>query len=307
MAGLNKSVLCGLSVLICAVRAQAIDISLPPVNLGDTSFEDGIAFPGWLAEENVGYYHSGQFTDHHGAAIPGSNQLTSVSAVTHVAYLSKWKLLGGFYGSEFLLPVADVDANTSFGPKDRRQGLGDLVLSPVIIQWTDHHLLGMPSFHRFVISVTLPTGTYDRDRAVNSGSNLVSINPYYAFTLIPTKNVEFSARLHLLWNSRNNDPFVGLGATSIQPGQAFHANYAVSSRIADGVRIGINGYALQQFTADKVNRHRQGNSEERVFGIGPGLKMSGHGVALYINSYFESGAQNRPQGAKVVLRISKVL
>jgi len=128
MAGLNKSVLCWLSLLVCAVRSQAIDISLPPVNLGDTSFEDGIAFPGWLTEEIVGYYHAGQFTDHHGAEIPGSNQLTSVSAVTHVAYLSKWKLLGGFYGSEFLLPIADVDANTRFGPRDHRQGLGDLVI-----------------------------------------------------------------------------------------------------------------------------------------------------------------------------------
>ncbi len=54
----------------------AADIRLPPVNLGDTSFEDGIAFPGWLVEETIGYYHAGQFNDHQGEKIPGSNKLT---------------------------------------------------------------------------------------------------------------------------------------------------------------------------------------------------------------------------------------
>jgi len=42
------------------------------------------------------------------------------------------------------------------------------------------------------------------------------------------QKVEFSARLHYLWNSTNNDPFVGFGIKSTQPGQAFQINYATS-------------------------------------------------------------------------------
>jgi len=293
-------------LIFAAGHVLAADIPLPPVNLGDTSFEDGIAFPGWLAEETFGYYHAGQFNDHQGDKIPGSNKLTSVSATTHLAYISNLRLLDGFYGAEVLLPLADLDMNTSFGPKDRERGVGDLIISPFILQWTDHKLFGMPYFHRFVFNVTLPAGKYDRNRPVNIGSNLVSINPYYAFTIMPTDKCELSGRLHYLWNSENDDPFVGLGAGNVQPGQAFHANYAASYEVVKGVRLGINGYALQQLTEDKIDGHSQANSEERVFGIGPGIKWSGNGLSLYLNSYFETGAENRPEGTKVVFRLSKV-
>ncbi len=228
-----------------------------------------------------------------------------MSATTHIAYISNLRLLDGFYGAEILLPLADVDLDTSFGPKDRERGVGDLIFSPFILQWTDHKLFGMPYFHRFVFSVTLPTGKYDRNRPVNIGSNMVSINPYYAFTIMPTDKLELSARLHYLWNSENDDPFVGLGAGTVQPGQAFHANYAASYEVVKGVRLGINGYALQQLTEDKVDGRSQANSEERIFGIGPGIKWSGNGLSLYLNSYFETGAENRPEGTKVVFRLSR--
>lgn len=294
-------------LLFGAGRVQAADIPLPPVNLGDTSFEDGVAFPGWLAEETIGYSHAGQLNDAQGYQIPGSNKLTTVSATTHVAYLTHLRLLGAFYGVELLLPLADVDLDTTIGPNDRERGVGDLIMSPLILQWTDHKLFGAPYFHRFVLTVTLPTGSYDRSRPVNAGSHLVSVNPYYAFTIMPAPKLEVSARLHYLWNSKNDDPFVGLGAGSVQPGQAVHANWAASYEVADGVRVGINGYALQQLMADKIDGVRQAGTKERVFGFGPGIKLGGPGVALYVNGYLETGVENRPSGTKVVFRLSKVL
>ncbi len=302
----TMAILVWIGLIVVAGHVRAADIPLPPVNLGDTGFEDGIAFPGWLVEETFGYYHAGQFNDHQGDRIPGSNKLTSVSATTHIAYISKVRLLAGFYGAEILLPLVDVEMDTSFGPKDREQGVGDLTISPFILQWTDQKLFGMPYFQRLVVNITLPTGKYDRNRPVNMGSNMVSINPYYAFTIMPTDKIELSARLHYLWNSENDDPFVGLGAGTIQPGQAFHANYAASYEFVKGVRVGINGYALQQFTKDKIDGRSQANSKERVFGIGPGIKWSGDGLSLNLNSYFETGAANRPEGTKVFFRLSKV-
>jgi hypothetical protein len=296
----------GIGLLLCAGHAPAVDIPLPPVNLGDTSFQDGIAFPGWLVEETIGYYHAGQFNDTQGEKIPGSNKLTTVSATTHVAFISQYRLFGGFYGAEVLLPLADVDMDTSFGPRDHERGVGDLIISPFILQWTDHKLFGMPYFHRFVFDVTLPTGEYDRNRPVNAGNNMVSINPYYAFTMVLTDRLELSARLHYLWNSENDRPFVGLGAKTIQPGQAFHANYAASYELVKGMRLGVNGYALQQFTPAKVDGRSLPDSEERVFGIGPGIQLSGNGVSLHLNGYFETGAENRPEGTKIVFRLSKV-
>jgi len=292
-------------VSLCADYAKAADIALPPMNLGDTSFQDGIAFPGLLVEEMIGYYHANQMNDANGSKISGSNKLTTVSANTHVAYISKFKLLDAFYGVEFLLPLADVDLDTSFGPNQRNRGVGDLTISPLVLQWTDHKLFGMPYFHRFVLDITLPTGAYDSKSAVNAGSNMVSINPYYAFTIMPMEKLEVSARLHYLWNSENDSPFVALNASNVQPGQAFHANYAASYEVLKGLRFGLNGYVLQQLTDDKIDGKSQDNSQERVFGIGPGLEYSTNGMMIYLNSYLETGAENRPEGTKFMFRLSK--
>lgn len=297
----------GLALALCAGYAPAADnVQLPPVNLGLTSFQDGIAFPGLIVAEFIGYYHAGQFNDHWGDKIPGSNEITAVSAITQIAYLSNVRLFGGFVGAEILLPMADIDMNTSFGPNDRQRGVGDLMVNPFILQWTEHKLFGIPYFHRFLFAITLPTGDYDRNRAVNAGSHIFSISPYYAFTIVPTDKLELSARLHYLWNSKNDEPFAGIRAGTIQPGQAFHVNYAASYEVVKNVRLGINGYVLQQLTEDKVDGHSQSDSKERVFGIGPGIRFRGNVVSLYLNGYFETGAENRPEGAKVIFRISKV-
>jgi hypothetical protein len=74
----------------------------------------------------------------------------------------------------------------------------------------------------------------------------------YAFTYDRTKT-EFSARLHYLWNSTNNDPFVGFGIKNSQAGQAFHVNYAASYELFKNVRLGFNGYWLQQLTDHEIN------------------------------------------------------
>jgi hypothetical protein len=299
-------ILAAAALLTFTGESPAVDIPLPTVNLGDTSFQDAIAFPGWLVEETFSYYHANQFNDYQGHDRPGSNRLTIMSAVTHVAWISNFRLLGGFYGAEILVPLAVLDFKTEFGPNDRDHGLGDISVSPFFIQWPEHTLFGRPFFQRLDLLFKLPTGDYSSHSAVNVGSNIYSFNPYYAVTLAPTPRLEFSSRLYYLWNSENDDPFFKLRANNTQPGQAFHVNAAASYEIFKDFRAGVAGYALQQITDDKVDGNDQVHSKERVFGIGPGFKYKLDTWLLYLNSYYETGAENRPEGVKVVFRISKI-
>ena len=294
-----------ISILLVATVAQAGPVQLPPVNLGDTSFEDGIAFPGTLLEETIGYYRADSINDDNGDDLPGKNRTDIVSAATHLAYIFDYKIFGGYYGVELVLPLVDVDVKS--GPVDeRRASVGDLTVSPFFIQWNDRKLFGMPFFQRFVLDIILPTGSYDRDRIVNIGSNVYSINPYYAFTLMPTAKLAVSARLHYLWNSKNNDPIRAIGADDIQAGQAVHANFTASYLVSENLRIGLNGYVLQQLTDHKLNGDSLDDSRESVFAIGPGLRYTvARGTFVYLNSYFETSAENRSEGNKVVFRVSK--
>jgi hypothetical protein len=171
---------------------------------------------------------------------------------------------------------------------------------------TNHTLFGLPFFQRLDFLLKLPTGDYSQHSAVNVGSNVYSFNPYYAVTLVPAPRLEFSSRLYYLWNSENDDPFFRLRADTSQPGQAFHVNGAASYEIFKDFRAGVSGYALQQITDDKLDGDDQAHSKERVFGIGPGFKYKVDTWLLYFNSYYETGAENRPEGLKFVLRISKI-
>ena len=205
-----------------------------------------------------------------------------------------------------MLPEAGANLDLASQPQARERAVGDLTISPFLLQWNGQKLFGKPYFGRLDFPVVVPTGQYDSTRPLNISNNIVSLNPYYAFTILPTDKLELSARLHYLWNSRNDSPYEGLQASSIQPGQAFHANLAASYEVLKGLRLGVNGYALQQLTDDKMNGKSLPDSRERVFGIGPGLVVSGDKWWIYLNSYFEAGAENRPQGMKVVLRYSRV-
>jgi len=287
------------------MTAEAGSVNLPPVNLGDTNFEDGMGYPGWLFEQIIDLYDAGQFDDASGGKLPGQNKLRTASSITHLAYLTRYQLFGGYIGAEFLVPVAGADLEIESQPRARAGGVGDITVSPFILQWHDQKLFGKPYFGRFDLPVVVPTGQYDSSRPLNIGNHVVSLNPYYAFTILPTDKWEFSARLHYLWNSPNDNPYEGLDASSIQPGQAFHANLAVSYEVLKGLRLGINGYVLQQLSDDKMNGNSLPDSKERVFGIGPGLVYSGDKWWIYLNNYFETGAENRPEGIKVVLRYSR--
>lgn len=157
-----------------------------------------------------------------------------------------------------------------------------------------------------MFDVIVPAGKYSDTRPVNIGSNVVSFNPYYCFILMPSDKLEISARLPYLWNSQNNGPFVGVGLKSVQPGQAFHQNFAASYKVAKAVRVGGNGYALEQITDNRINRGSQPGSLERVIGLGPGMELHPTKTfSIYLDCYFEAAVRNRPQGTLYVLRLSK--
>jgi hypothetical protein len=308
-ASLAKAVLAICTTLASGIAAGPIaaQVQLPTVNLGDTSFEDGFAAPGFMLEEFPDVYVSDALKDSNGANVAGSNTLTSIATTSHIAYLSNKRLFGAWIGGEILFPMADVQLKLASGTDSTVRGFAAPILGPLMLQWAPKKIGRGVLAHRLSFDVTAPIGKYSDQRPVNIGNHLVTINPYYAFTYERRRKWEVSARLHYLWNSVNSDPFVGFGIKNMQPGQAFHTNYATSYEVLKGIRVGFNGYWLQQLTDHQIDGQNVPNSKERTVGIGPGLDVSGHGTWFYLNSYMETDVRNRPAGVRVAFRISKAL
>jgi hypothetical protein len=144
-------------------------VAEPAVNLGDTSFLDGPAGPGFLAEEIGDAAHDGTITDSAGNAVPGANAVNSIS---HIAWLNPKKLLGGWYGVEVVLSAAHVKA----GALGEAGGLGNTTVAPFILQWPEHRLLGMAIDQRVTADFDLPTGQYSRTSDVNISSHAFTVH-----------------------------------------------------------------------------------------------------------------------------------
>jgi hypothetical protein len=157
-----------------------------------------------------------------------------------------------------------------------------------------------------VTDIAFPASQYSRDQNLNIGTHTYALNPYYAITLHPAKRIESSWRVHYLWNSVNNSPPLGAGATSTQAGQAIHFNATASYNICRGIWLGSNAYYFSQITDGRINGNAVSNSPERVAAIGPGAVFTSKQTFFYINEYQEFTAQNRGTGPKLVLRVMRV-
>jgi hypothetical protein len=258
-------------------------VAEPVVNLGDTSFLDGIAGPGVVIEEIGDGSHAGTVVDGSGSPIAGLGAVNSISGLTHIAWLTHKTIMSGSYGTEVVAAAAHVNVGSS----GQAGGLGALTVSPFILQWSEQKIGHVPIDQRVVLDFDLPVGAYSRSSAVSTGANTFTVHPYYAITAFPTKHVETSWRVHYLWNSMNDSPPYATGAQSIQAGQAIHFNATAAYNVGKHLWIGPNAYYLRQITDGRVNGGPLQNSPEQVGAIGPGMVWNSGKWFFYANSYHE--------------------
>lgn len=315
----SKLALCLISLslvggLLCTVPAQAYD--LPGVNLGFTSFVDGgpPAGPGFYFQTYLTRFTSDEFKDSDGDSLLPSfadEDIDLTILLLQGIYQSDTEipLIKGKWGLDVILPIVYTDIsygtdNPAF-PQDNAGGFGDLLVGP-FIQWDP--IMGKSGpimLNRIEFQLIFPTGKYDSDKELNPGSNFFSFNPYWSTTLFLMPKWTLSWRLHYLWNDENDDPnrnFVG--ADDTQAGQAIHVNFASAYEVLEKtIRVGVNGYYLKQITNTEADGRDVRNSKEQVLAIGPGavyhFSQNNH---IFLNAYFETMVENRPEGYRLNLR-----
>jgi anthranilate 1,2-dioxygenase (deaminating, decarboxylating) large subunit len=235
-------------------------------------------------------------------------------SLTQFIYQNDKNLLwGGKWGIDVIIPAVNLDLDfDGVSPiRDNGGGIGDILVGP-FMQWGPIMGANGPRFmHRVELQLIFPTGKYDDDKTLNPGSNYFSFNPYWAGTLFLTPSWTLSTRIHYLWNDANDDPIREVpptspyfGADEVKAGQAIHFNLASAYEIIPKtLRLGVNAYYLKQITETEVDGRDVDDSEEMVFGIGPGalwhMSPDSH---LFFNAYFETDAENRPKGDRFQVR-----
>ena len=169
---------------------------------------------------------------------------------------------------------------------------GDLQLIPVILQWAP-----TPGWYTtFQLQVQLPTGSYDKNRLINAGTNHRTVSPVFAFTHIAASGLEVSSNMQLNFSDRNKD-------TDYKSGIEYQHEFALGQHVGPWT-LGVGGYYYQQLSDDKAPGLANGN-RARVTALGPAASFFelGSGWPLvWVHAYKEFGARNRSQGTHAALR-----
>lgn len=309
MRDFSQRLTAALILLITVFNAYAYD--LPLLNLGTTSFYDGSpppGGPGWYIDQYLSYSRADRFNDARGNKLTLPKQQVKVFApTTQIFYMAEPLSSGampGFNAVLTSLAYVGVDDGLNNAALSAREGVGDLVVAPFLqlptLTRADGTLL---LAQRIEADVILPTGQYDKNKSISPGSNFWSFDPYYAATFWITGKWSVSGRLSYLWNGKNSDPATSFGdASSVQAGQALHANFTTQHALSDRFSVGLNGYWLKQITDTEVDGHDVSGRREKVWAIGPGFVYSfDKENMLTANAYFEQAAENRSEGHKFVL------
>jgi len=273
----------------------ALAINQPPLNLGLTDILDGaLPGPGTYLTEYIQPYSANQIKNVLGGGDLDAG-VANTLAMTQFVHVYKHQVLGGNLGADLLIPVVTISADSPLTTNPA--WLGDITVGP-FLQWFDTKLFGMPYFHRLELDFSIPTGEYDKKYALNPGSNIWVIEPYYAFTLFMTPKLSTSWRIHYTYSTENDD-------TKVKPGQVFHFNYSVEYEFFKNFRGAVAGYYLKQLSDDEVDGNKLANSKEQVFAIGPAVSWAASpNFFLGLKTQWETSAENRPEGNRTTFRMT---
>jgi len=227
--------------------------------------EPGTFFNNWLS-----YYH-GTFSP----AVPGlaldldykTNTVVEAPGIIHVPQMT---VLGGHLGMAAFLPLVYTEATeTISGPgirqrkSEARFGLGDMYLVPLGILWNfgDFNLLAYEGF-------IAPTGSYDRDRLLNTGRNYWSFDSNIGFTWLDQRGGhEVSSMIGYMANTTN-------GATDYRSGNDFHLDYLIGQYVSERFAVGVTGSYYKQVNGDSGDGAILGGFMGRGNSIGPALLLT---------------------------------
>ena len=171
---------------------------------------------------------------------------------------------------------------------DTTTGFGDLY-PEASLRWNR----GVNNFMTYITG-DIPVGNYSSASLSNLGIGHGAIDAGGGYTYLnPATGHEFSAVAGFTYNFINP-------TTQVQSGVDFHLDWGASQFLSKQVFVGLVGYAYDQVTGDSGSGDKVGSFESRVFSVGPQIgyifPIAGKQGFLGLKSYFEFGAQNRPEG-----------
>ncbi len=267
--------------------------------------------PGFYTRLYTVMYSADEFKDDNGddLEVSGQGKVDFDTDILGIAPRFLWvtdkQFLGGNFGMNVVIPflALDYDINRPGMMPDESANdslrLGDIAFDPVMLGWNRD---------RYDVAAGLgffaPTGDFDKNRSLSIGNDhwttMLSLGGTYYLDQKKTWSVSALGRYEIHFEDQSRD---------ITRGDDFHVEFGIGKTLMRVLDVGLAGYAQWQVTDDKGSDLTAMNTtdDNRVFALGPELSGFIPPWKLQISGRVlkEFGAENRPEGTKAVVVLTK--
>ena len=228
-------------------------------------------------------------------------------------YQTPVQLLGGNYAAGIAIPFVSLEVKGvvtppppigPFAKRDTASGLGDIMLMPFMLGWTN----AMDLKYDVRLGIYAPSGDYEVGKLANAGRNYWTFEPGVSVNWLSTKiGTEVSIFTGLDFNTKNED-------TDYQSGTSFHLEGTLAQHLPLGklgvIGVGANGFLYQQISGDSGSGATLGDFEGRTAGVGPVIsfitKVGKVDLAAEVKWLPELNVQKRLKGDTIWFKLGVV-
>ena len=245
--------------------------------------------PGFYARDYNYFYWSDNFK----GGPPGFDLFAYVQA-PRLIYITDFKILGGFYGADVLVPFPYQDLQAG-GFDGSKFGLGDIFFEPITLSWH-------PKQFDFAVGYGFwaPSGDYSPTDPVSPGKGFWTQMLTAGATWYPDEEKTWSVSLlnRYEFNQEQQD-------TDITPGQYLTMEWGIAKSFRKTIDVGLVGYYQLQTT--KATGAGAPNNLPWVVGLGPEINMvcPKLGLITSLRYVYEIESHGRPQGNMVNITLTK--
>jgi hypothetical protein len=305
--------LCG-AILIAILLMPALNATVSASEFGVSTYRPGLMdlYAGYLAPAGTTLVktffmyqdaNTKAFTaDRH---VEGDTHTVTYTSALFAAHVTRLRVLGSNWAFGAIAQSRIASQSLRVGPPGRLPSpetetvgaFGDLILAPIMLnwQWRQLHLMAAMTFYA-------PTGSYERRRIMNIGTNRWALEPDVGVTWMDEDSGRQASVFIGYTVNRENT------ASHYRSGDEFHGDFVLAQHLPKGFVLGMAGYALQQTTADSGSAAIFGPYRGRVLALGPliGKTLAFWKVPINFSLKYdvEFAAQNRSTGNELWLTAS---
>lgn len=272
-------------------EANAFEGGVSPYPAGaiGTNIANLPPIPGLFALEQFNYSFANGLYGNDGNKLPIPFRTNVYSATTRLLLAYPFQILGASVYTQLVIPVVSLHTSV-FGQSSTQNGLSNITLTPVLLQWHLSQNLAIASG----IDVAFETGSYSPVKpSVSVG--YTSVQPVVSIRYNVPNGIDLGLENRFLLNEKN-------GTTNYSSGDGYVAEFSAGWNVGPW-KLGVVGAYLNQFSDDKSAGVNVGN-RMRTFGIGPSVVYDARSWNVNLNYQQGVYAANTAKSNSVWLNIA---